>query len=192
MNRILATTKNPPGMLKVCGREVGNLLKRHFRGLNASNQSAMGAASGRRENFWAQISRSVQAPVTDEAGRHVTISVADERFNQKVYGGTITAKRVQNLAIPMIAEAYGRAPRIFEQETGDKLHVVKTDKGAFLARGTNVSAGRSSRIIDEFAYRLTPSVTQKPFAGALPTDAEVTKVVLERAEKVLKTELARI
>ena len=114
----------------------------------------------RREHFWLQISRSVQAPVVN-SDTSVSISINDPRFAQKVFGGPIVAKRARNLSIPVEKDAYGRTPATYEQETGFKLFLVHGANQLLLARA--LGDGRV-----QIEYLLTPRVNQAPDPTALP------------------------
>jgi hypothetical protein len=166
-----AALKNPRPMLAVLGRELANFLKLHFRTKDKAEPSTLGQAAGRRSHFWLQIGRSVQNPEVGES--QVSVAISDPRFAQKLYGGTIRAKRVRNLAIPLIPQAYQRAPAVFERETGRNLFFLKARSGAGLLAYQD--PGRKFPVA---AYLLTPSVNQKPTPGALPED----KVIADRLE----------
>lgn len=179
---LLAKTKNPAGMLMVVGRELGNQLKSHFRKKEREEPNKL---SPRRQHFWLQVGRSVQNP--QQSGYNsVSVTVSDPRFAQKVFGGTITAKRAGALTIPVSEKAYGRTASTFERETGLKLILIKTGKGkpqnAVLA--AKVGGGL------EVEYLLTKSVTQKKDPTALPEEGQLKAAVIGRAQKYLDRELS--
>ncbi|HXG49104.1 MAG TPA: hypothetical protein VNO52_15880, partial [Methylomirabilota bacterium] len=128
--RIIATARRPRAVLAAAGREAANRLRAHFRARHRENPNKLG---GKRQNFWLHVMRSTQSPVVDEGANTVTISITHPAFAQKVFGGTIRAKRVRNLAIPQTAEAYGRAPSVLEHEAGIKLFVLRANGRAWLA-----------------------------------------------------------
>src|SRR5690242_7736174 len=93
----LAEARNPQAMLLAVGRELANQLKAHFR---MKEQTQPNKLSPRREHFWLQIAGSVNNP--EQTGYNaVSVRVSDPRIAQKVFGGTITAKRAGALTIPV-------------------------------------------------------------------------------------------
>ena len=179
---VLNHARRPVAILAVAGRTAANELRKHF--LLKDRLQPNQLAPDRRQHFWQQVAHAVQAPVVDEQGNRVTILIQHPAIAQKVFGGTITAKRVSNLAIPVSDEAYGRAPSVFEHETGLKLIFIKANDHAFLASRIDPD----SKFL-QIEYILTPSVHQDPDPTALP-DMEVVKaaVILE-AEKVVARQL---
>lgn len=105
--------------------------------------------------------------------RNNTIGLA-----HKVTGGTITAKRVKFLTIPLIPQAHGRRARDFASGIG-KL---------FAAKGCLMWKKPDGTIIP--AYALKKSVTHKPWTGALPPDATIAKEFAEAALDAIENELS--
>src|SRR4051812_37299116 len=104
LNRLQSKyTEIIPGLM-VAGRAVSNLLRSHYRALENSNPNKLG---GERQHYWLRIAHAVNNPVPSGSSQ-VTVSISDPTIMQKIKGGTITAKRVRNLTIPMRPEAYGR------------------------------------------------------------------------------------
>ncbi len=175
---LLARAKNPTAMLLACGRELGNQLKSHFRKKDAAEPNKL---SSRREHFWLQVSRTVSAP-TQSGFNAISVSINDPRIAQKVFGGTITAKRAGALTIPVEEKAYGRTAATFERETGLKLFLLKSSKGnAVLA--TKLQGGGI-----EVEYLLAKSVTQKADPTALPDERDLEKAILARGQAVVDRE----
>lgn len=122
------------------------------------------------------------------------VVVADARFNQKVYGGTITAKRSRNLAIPLTAQAAKLSARMGSIRELD-LKLVVTKKGAYLAReayeqrGTprrkGVGAKGVARQRLQFWFKLTRSVTQSADPRALPPSASFDQTILDATAKIV-------
>ena len=144
---------------------------------------------GKREHFWRQLSNSVQAPVVDQPTQ-VSVEISDPRTRQKIEGGTITAKRVKNLAIPQTAEAYGRSPATFERETGLKLIFIKQGEGS-LARIFLASRANPNSTVLQVEYVLKHSVTQKADPTALPPQAELEASVIDASQAALDRQLAQ-
>jgi hypothetical protein len=181
LRRLHGMARNPRGLMSVLGREAANHLKRHFRDKDRSDASALGSAGGRRQHFWLHVSRSVQNPVVSANGRRVIVSINDPRILQKVYGGTIRPKRAKMLAIPIIPEAYGRSPSVYQQETGNQLAAISSGANAVL--GFAGQGGFFTAV-----YVLKRSVTQRADPTALPDESRMTAALIERGERyVLRT-----
>ena len=179
---ILNRARRPVGILAVAGRTAANELRKHF--LLKDRLQPNQIAPDRRQHFWQQVAHAVQAPVVDEWGNRVTILIQHPAIAQKVFGGTITAKRVSSLAIPEADEAYGRAPSVFERETGLKLIFIRANDHAFLAARVDPE----SKFL-QIEYLLTPSVHQDPDPTALPDMDVVKAAIILEAEKVAARQL---
>lgn len=180
LEQLGAQVGNPEALAKVVGREGANRLKAHFRAKNRREINHLNP--GRRQNFWTQVGQSVSAPVISTGGTTVTISISDPRFAQKVFGGTITAKRSKYLTIPLSPDAYGRTAKTFEAETGLKLFLLKVGgrkKSGF--ESAVLATARGGGIQVEYALRR--SVTQRADPTALPDTASFQAALLARAEK---------
>lgn len=163
LRRLLKQAGSNGPLAKVLGRAGANELKKHFRARNAANPNKLG---GKRTNFWTAVGASVQSPVT-YPGR-IVISINDPRIAQKVFGGTITAKKAKNLAIPIDPRAHGNSPRVFSN-----LEFAISASGAKLL-GLRVNGG-----ID-WLYVLKKSVSHSRDPQALPKDAAMG-AALEKA-----------
>jgi hypothetical protein len=179
MENVIRQARNPRAVMAGVGREAANQLRRHFREKDRTQVNQL--APDRREHFWLKVQQSVQAPVVDSSGKTVTISITHPAYAQKVFGGTIHAKRVRNLAIPVEGQAYGRSPAVFEQETGLKLFFLRQ-------RGAGILAAVVGRGI-QVEYILTPSVTQAPDPTALPPLDKLETALATRADKILDRQL---
>lgn len=167
--------KNPVGLAKVLGREASNRLKAHFR----EKQKTPNRLGGQRQNFWRQVMQSVNQPTVSEDGALVTIRISDPRFAQKLYGGVITPKKAKALAIPVTADAYGRAPKVLEQEEGIKLFVLSlSGQGP----GTGYLATKAADGGVKVHYVLRGAVDQEADPTALPNQAEFNAALVARAE----------
>jgi hypothetical protein len=147
----------------VLGRAGANELKKHFRARNTANPNQLGGA---RTNFWTAVGASVQSP--NLLPRRIVISITHPAIAQKVYGGTITAKKRKHLAIPIDPKAHGKSPRVFTN-----LQYAMTGTGTKLL-GLRENGGMV------WLYVLKPSVSQSRDPDALPKDA-VMAAALERA-----------
>ena len=181
IEKALAATRNPRGMLLTAGREVGNRLRGHFREKQQREPNRLG---GKRTNFWLQVMRGVQSPVT--RGTHgVTVSINHPAIAQKVYGGRIVPKRAKALTIPVSREAYGRTASTLEHEKGILLFVLGKPDGQ--KQGVLAELSRTRGIVVH--YVLMKSVNQEADATALPSLIFLAMGAAERAEAVLAREL---
>ena len=169
LQRLLEEAKRPRAILAAAARAMRNFLVRHFRKLETENPNQLG---GERQHFWLQVGRSVQNPVITETT--ATVAVSDPRYAFKVYGGTITAKRVNMLTIPVSPEAYGRSASVLEREEGVKLIAIGHEGRGVLAE--ELPAGGI-----KVHYVLRRSVTIPPFPGALPDMAAMSADALQHA-----------
>lgn len=179
MRQILGQAKNPRAVMAAAGREGATELRRHFRNKERTEPNKLG---GKREHFWRQVMQSVSAPVVTSSGHTVTISVTDPRFAQKVFGGTITAKRSRALTIPVVPEAYGRSASVFEHETGVKLFVIGRDFGAGMLAA---QIGGAVKVV----YLLRKSVHQDADPNALPPQDQLEAAVTRRAQLTLDRQI---
>lgn len=163
---------NPRALLVAVGREGANQLKAHFR-LKNQTPNKLG---GPRQNFWNQVQRSVQAPVTNES--EAVISITHPAFAQKVFGGAIRAKRKKYLTIPVTPEAYGKTAATFEAETHLKLVFLKSSRGGVLV---TMKPDKTFRV----EYVLKEEVRQEADPSALPNMKLVAAAMASRAEKVV-------
>jgi len=179
VNRILGQAKNPRAIMAAVGREGAYQLRGHFRKKDQTEKNKLG---GKREHFWRQVMGSVSAPTVSSSGRTVVINITDPRFAQKLFGGTITAKRARALTIPVTAEAYGRATSTFEKETGVKLFFIGKD----FANGA-LAAQIDGRVT--IHYLLRKSVHQDKDPNALPPQEQLEDAVTRRAQSVLDRQI---
>jgi hypothetical protein len=163
LRRLLRQAESNGPLAKVLGRAGANELKKYFRKRNSANPNKLG---GRRTNFWSAVAASVNSPVS-LPGR-IVIPITHPAIAQKVYGGTITAKKTKNLAIPIHAAAYGKSPRVFSG-----LQFAMTGNGVKLL-GLRDNGGI------RWLYVLKKSVTQGRDDEALPKDREMG-IALEKA-----------
>lgn len=161
--RLLEKTRSPLAAMKVLGRATTNLYRAHFRDLHAKHPNKLG---GKRTRFWLDVAKSVS--LVEATEKQVKIGIGHPAIAQKVYGGTIKARRVKNLAIPLTAKAYGIGPREFK----DPLHFIRSGSKKYLSDKQGVPQ-----------YLLTPSVTQKPQQDALPSQAAVVSVVYDTLQE---------
>jgi hypothetical protein len=174
-----AAAKRPRAIFAAAGRAVTNLFRRHLRELDATRPNKLG---GERQHFWLALSRSVNLGSLSDTG--ATVVISDPRAAQKHFGGTITAKRAKNLAIPVNAAAYGRSPAVLEQELGIKLFAWK---GKLMGQ-----LGGKEQGVTVY-YILKPSVTQgpDPEGGILPEESEIKTVAIEAGQAALERQMGK-
>lgn len=160
LRKLLKQAETNGPLAKVLGRAGANVLKKHFRARNKTGNKL----GGTRTNFWSRVAESVQSPVSGPG--KIVIPVTHPAIAQKVFGGTITAKKAKNLAIPIDAKAHGKSPRVFPL-----LQFAMTRAGVKLL-GMKDAGGKFQAL-----YILKKSVTQAKDPKALPTDAEMGKAL---------------
>lgn len=172
----------PTALAAVVGRKARNILKTHFLKRDKSHANPL---SERRTHFWRAASDSIHAPVVSADGGSVTISVTHTGVAQRYFGGTIRAKRVDFLTIPVSEEAYGRTVKTFEKEVGEKPKLLIIGR---IGKSKNPKPKRDN---DGFDYILTSSVVQKSDRTVLPTEEEFSKGILQTAESFVDRQVAR-
>src|SRR5712692_8801431 len=99
------------GVKPVIGRAVVQLVQHHFLRLNSSRANPLG---GPRSNFYAQAARNTRYDVLTDG---VLVSVSQIGIRQRLEGGEILPRNAKYLALPAIAEAYGKRAREFPNLT---------------------------------------------------------------------------
>ncbi|MHC1762915.1 MAG: hypothetical protein AB9869_01230 [Verrucomicrobiia bacterium] len=173
LNALIRSIENPIPGLMIAGRAVANVLRAHYREKHAKEPNKLG---GKRQNYWLGVRHSVNNPQPSGAAQ-VTVSISHPSIMQKIKGGTITAKRVSMLTIPVDKEAYGRRASVLERALNIKLFVIEQGGRAFLAGRTDSAA--PLRIF----YVLKRSVTQKPDPTALPPEQTIHDTATEAFTK---------
>ena len=166
LKKVLAECGDP--LRAVLGRAGANVLRKHFRDRNTVGNKL----GGPRTNFWSRVAESVNAP--HNAGKRIVIPINHPAISQKIFGGTISAKKVKNLAIPITAEAYGKSPRVM-----DNLHFAMTKAGVKLL-------GRTKDGKFEALYVLKKSVYQAPDPKALPPSSTMISALTNAAEIAMR------
>lgn len=178
LTNILAQARRPVGILQVSGRAVADLLKKWYRRLDREEPNKLG---GPRKHFWREVADAVQKPVV-AGDTTVTVAISHPVIAQKIFGGTIRAKRASLLTIPQTPEAYGRTAATYEAETGLKLVFLRQNDHAILA---SRAQGQGLTV----QYVLVPSVHQEPDPNALPPEQQLEQAALEAADKALQRQL---
>lgn len=160
----------------VMARQVRNELQTHFARRHVENPNRLGAP---RAGFWLQVRQSVQQPVF-RGTASAEVVIADPRLAQKVYGGTIRAKRGKALTIPVHPAAYNR-----RAGTISGL-VLLSDRGKKGDRVGLLVKPRPDKGFPEVYYLLKRSVTQGEDPEALPDFGALRRAALRRAEVFLR------
>lgn len=177
LNRMVALGRAPREMLMPAARDVANLLKRHYR----ENETRPVKHLGAKKHFWLEVGRSVQNPVEANGGRAAAIAISHPAIRQKLFGGTIVAKRARALTIPVSAEAYEAGTvRNFRAFVGPLFGLGRTEDGQ-----SGVLASRNEDGTVSVHWLLRRAVTQAPDPRALPPVAEMARVAVERMRRVL-------
>lgn len=184
-NRLQAIGKlvdHPRELLFSSAGYVRRELQRHF----AERDRTPNRLGGKRTHFWGAIRNATQmGEVTD---RQAEINIADPRFAQRLYGGTITAKTpwpgsgLKLLTIPVDPRAHGRRASVFKRETGLQLIFLGGPKGGELAA---FEGGPDLTTI----YICKPSITQEPDPNALPPGDALEEAAKLGAEDYLATQI---
>lgn len=178
-----ASINDPAAFHADLGRRLANDLREWFRErqLNGPRNKFGAPSSG----FWREIRDSVNDG--EVQGDGVTVTIADTRFNQKYYGGTIKADD-KLLAIPARTEAYGSSPRLFPfltaiffRSTGTKA-LVETERTK-LGKGGGKKGSSEVKTAGMVWYWLVDSVSQERDPQALPPENALIAGLMDTAQK---------
>ena len=146
IDRMKFSDEELTGVLKVGARGVSQYLRKFYREKNGREKNKLG---GKRTNFWNKVGNTVNngdpnhsnkaEPIVEAPGR-VVVTIASPILPHKIKGGTIKAKNVQYLTIPLVAEAYDKRARRFPD-----LFVIKSKKGNLLLVKPDKSSGSVPR-----------------------------------------------
>jgi hypothetical protein len=190
---LLGQMKRPRALLVNVGQEARNQLKAHFRFKDQNEPNRLG---GKRTHYWIGVADSVQNPMLEAADTQVRISITEPTIGQKVFGGRIVPKNVDNLTVPQTAEAYGRTASTFEAETGLKLFLLTNKTGSSGGGGGNrgfaalAAKFASGAVVVEFILRRW--VDQQKDPTALPDMREGSpfiKALLGRGQAVVQRQI---
>jgi len=130
------------------------------------------------QGFWAKVSgATLRGPVDESSAR---IDIAEPAINQKIFGGTITPKGGRKyLALPAIAEAYGKSPLVFDFL--EPLFSRRQGRVIALIEKEQQGKGWGGRVW----YWLVKSVTQRADPQALPPEKAFAAALLDEAKQYL-------
>lgn len=149
------------------------------RGRNLWINPALGThGPGRKKTAFAKLIESGWA-VTGANGTTATISNKAQGLAHKVTGGTIRAKRVKFLTIPLIPQAHDRTAKQFKSDIGP----------LFAAKGVLMWKKQDGSAVP--AYALKKSVTHAPWPGALPPVDDYVNPFIDAAIDVILEEMTK-
>lgn len=145
------------------------------------------------QNFWERIRSATALSQVDASG--ATVSISDPAINLKVYGGTVKPKEGKYLALPAIAEAYGRSARTFSNlepmirwRDGQRRAVALVERRASLLRSRkdgSATEKKGSEIGGRVFYWLVESVRARRDPKALPETAKFAAALLDETRNFL-------
>lgn len=164
--RILGIVKRPRALYGAGAKAVQVQISEHLRRLEARGNK-MGWPS---QKFFAGKSTSVEKNVGISAldDTRAVVTIADPRFVHRIEGGTVTAKRRKNLAIPLTAEAYAKSNQGSIKESMPGLVLIKTPKGLLLVTSKTSGRGKNKTVKIIAMFKLVRSVTHRPHPEEMP------------------------
>jgi len=166
VERALATAARMLGRPRPLLAKLGKSLEKELRGHFLARDKEGNSHGWPSKHFWNREIRANTA-LTSATDEQATVTVASPAFGQKLYGGTIRAKRGRFLAIPARQEAYAAgSPR----EGGMQ--------GLFRPKGRRFLMDREGLV----QYWLVERVTQAKDPRALPDMDAVGNRLAQEAE----------
>ncbi len=174
LRALRAALKDKRSVNKVMSFSVSVLIKKHFRGVSATQKNKF----GRPSSFWKRMIESVRTAFSEALSAvEMARPVAQRRF-----GGTIKPTGgKQYLTIPIAAIAYNRTAadlaldigplEFYESRKGNKFLVSTNEKFNVLVGEEGVTKNV------EFLYLLKERVTQKADPSVMPTDGQILGVM---------------
>jgi hypothetical protein len=179
--RVLSTLTSTRPLMARLGKTAEVIIRNRFEDLNRRPNRR----GWPKKNFWAQIKRSTGLTSVDE--RTATVAISDPRFALQYYGGTVSAKRSQMLAIPLHAEAYaagspreGRVPNLFVLKS-------RSGRGAYLAEAEAFANRGAVRLW--FALKRSVTVPRNP--DAMPAESDIAAALNREASAYLDAQIKR-
>ncbi len=152
-----------------------------------------------KSNFWNQVADATDIGEVTDSG--ATVTVAEERFNIQLFGGTIFPKKAKALTIPLVVEARGESVASYKLKTGKRLFGIpgrnalfqKADRGGATESRVNFTRGRDRSFGVKLGARqplraifaLAKSATIRKDPTALPSGETLLKALQEEAEDFL-------
>lgn len=177
----------PEGALgKVLGRAASNELRKFYRELNAKRPNKLG---GKRSNFYSRVAEAVQQAVPGNGT--LTIRVSHPHIAQRLYGGTVQARKGKYLAIPVHASGYGVYARIYP---GTLAFIpARGGRGGYLVQAEEKTITRGPRKGGKrkaakpggaMIYVLKGAITQRADPTVLPASARMASALTRAAQLV--------
>jgi hypothetical protein len=171
-------------LLRVLGRSGANHTQAWYRQQNSEHPNQLGA---KRTNFWNDVADSVFAH--DQTQTSVKVGIGHTAINQKIEGGTISAKRGTYLTIPISAEAYEHPSPALNYWDGRGRAFWKRPNGMLVGTVDQVGGGKS-RVTWQWWY--TPEITQDPTPYALPEPSGMQADLDRTRDSFIARKLAQI
>lgn len=189
--RIAASLTDRTTFHQALGKRGEVELRAHFQTRAAQpNKTGWTSPAGK---FWERIHWKTNYLSADESG--ATIRISDPAIAQKIHGGTITPKKGKYLALPAIAEAYGRIPSqlhnlhlLIRWRDGVRRAVALVENySQSLKLGRPRKDGSRKQTVGEVRggtvwYWLVKSVTQRADPAALPPREKMEAALLDEAQ----------
>ncbi len=161
------------------GGSVLNLVQDHLRGLDSSRANRMG---GVRTHFYGNAAESAHYSV---AGDGLVVSITEEGFAQRYFGGDLTPQSKKWLTIPARSETYGHRAGEFDLQfvpiRADLAMLVSKEgnRGSYLTTNTRGKRVRRTKDIEGGVamFWLVKAVHQDPDPSVLPADAQFSEAM---------------
>lgn len=141
---------------QVVANAAASTIKDHLVELNTNRPNALG---GKRSNFYSRSSESVAFDANKD---QATVSVTQQGFALRYFGGTVKPVKAKALAIPARAEAYGIGPR----------EPSVPELTPFYFKGKKAIGGLKDEQ-DRVWYWLLPETTHQADPSVLPPEADL-------------------
>ncbi len=186
LRRVIDSLTGPEAaeLNEVGGRAAAQAAAKYHREFD--QRGGWRGTGGGGSRFGADVAAGWHFLIADRTGALIYNDA--DHYGHKVRGGTIRAKRVRFLTIPLVPEAKGLRVETYVQNTGHRLFTIPGRHALFERAGGGESVirrtqgrhqdGSMERLRRKAGiravYALVRSVTQPPWPGALPPDQLVT------------------
>lgn len=168
LERLIREAKRPRVLFQAAGKAVQVEISAHLKRLQARGN----AKGWPPQHFFSGRPTSVEKNVGISylSDKQVVVSIADPRFVHRIEGGTVTAKRKKNLAIPLTAQANAAAGRGSIRESMPGLVLIKTKDAVLLCIQERAKRGSAKGTIKSIipAFVLVKKVTHRPHPNEMP------------------------
>lgn len=173
----------------IIGRAGVNVIRKHLFTLDRLRPNELG---GRRTHFYGRAARSTNFS-TDK--KSVNISINQQGFAQRFFGGKISAVNSKFLTIPAHRKAHGRRAKEFddlEVAFGKRGPVALVQRRQTTLRKTGKGRlAKGKRIGGKVFFWLKESVVQKADPTVIPTELILADGIEPRVLSYIKRQLTR-